>query len=273
MSDQGVFQVHRGIFDHPIFAPEPFTEREAWLWMLSAAAWADKRVRVGRAMVELKRGQLAFALRFLATKFQWSEARVRRFLNRLKTDAMVTVSATREATQVTICNYDQYQYGRRIDDAQTDAQTDEPATHERRKEEDLKKIRNKKEEDTREFDAFWLSWPNKVGKPAAQRAFAAAKKRGATLDEILVGVENYIREKPPDRPWLNPATFLNQDRWKDRPAAVGAAKNGQLGEISAASNKLVESLKRGFGGPAPQEHFGGGADATDARLLSYRGGE
>jgi hypothetical protein len=136
LSDQGVFAVHRGIFDHPMFAPEPFTEREAWLWMLSAAAWADKRVRVGRALIDLKRGQLAFALRFLATKFQWTDSKVRRFLKRLESDAMVTVSATREATQVTICNYDQYQFGRRTGDAQTDAQTDEPPTHPRRKEEE-----------------------------------------------------------------------------------------------------------------------------------------
>lgn len=141
MSDQGVFQVHRGIFDHPIFAPEPFTEREAWIWMVSAAAWAAKRVRVGKALVDLERGQLAFALRFLAVKFQWTDSKVRRFLKKLQADAMIAVSTTREATQVTICNYDQYQFGRRTDDAQTDAQTDALATHKRRKEEELKHLR------------------------------------------------------------------------------------------------------------------------------------
>jgi hypothetical protein len=122
------------------------------------------------------------------------------------------------------------------------------------------------------FDAFWFDWPNKVGKPAALRAYRSVIARGATIEEILVGVQNYIRDKPPDRPWLNPATFLNQNRWEDRPAAVGAP-NGQSGKISAASNKLVESLKRGFGGAGSQEHPSSGANPTDARLLSYRGSQ
>lgn len=46
MSERGVFAVDRGVWDHPMFADEPFTEREAWLWMVSAAAWMSKRVRV-----------------------------------------------------------------------------------------------------------------------------------------------------------------------------------------------------------------------------------
>jgi hypothetical protein len=56
------------------------------------------------------------------------------------------------------------------------------------------------------FDAFWFDWPNKVGKPAALRAYRSVIARGATIEEILVGVQNYIRDKPPDRPWLNPAS-------------------------------------------------------------------
>ena len=112
MAGQGVFAVDRGIFDHPIFAPEPFTEREAWLWMLSSAAWADKRVRVGKTMIDLQRGQLAFATRFLAVKWQWSHSKVVRFLNRLKTDTMLTTQPTHDATLITICNYSEYQFGR-----------------------------------------------------------------------------------------------------------------------------------------------------------------
>lgn len=138
MTERGVFAVDRGVFDHPIFAPEPFTEREAWLWMVAQAAWKATRVRVGQAVIELKRGQLAFSTRFLARKWRWnSDARVRRFLNRLKSDAMVDVRTTQEATQVTICNYDKWAFGRRTDGAPSDAPTDALATHQRRKEEEL----------------------------------------------------------------------------------------------------------------------------------------
>jgi hypothetical protein len=67
------------------------------------------------------------------------------------------------------------------------------------------------------FDRFWASWPHKVGRPAAERAFAKCWRE---VDAILAGVESYIRSKPPDRPWLNPATFLNQRRWEDAPASL-----------------------------------------------------
>ena len=65
------------------------------------------------------------------------------------------------------------------------------------------------------FGRFWAAWPHKVGKPAALRAFG---KHAGAIDEILAGVDRSVRDKPPDRPWLNPSTFLNQERWNDQPA-------------------------------------------------------
>jgi hypothetical protein len=75
--------------------------------------------------------------------------------------------------------------------------------------------------DPNEFAIFWAEWPNKVGKPAAVKALAAARKRGTPFDVIMAGVMAYIRDKPPDRSWMNPATFLNGNRWEDQPARTG----------------------------------------------------
>jgi len=117
------------------------------------------------------------------------------------------------------------------------------------------------------MEAFWSIWPNRVGKPAALKALRSAIDR-ATISEICEGVESYIRAKPPDRPWLNPATFLNQNRWEDRPAAVGAP-NGPSKEIPAACDNLIDRLNAGFGRAAPEEPSGGGTNEIDARLLAY----
>jgi hypothetical protein len=35
------------IQEHTVFAPEPFTEREAWQWMIGRAAWKETAHRVG----------------------------------------------------------------------------------------------------------------------------------------------------------------------------------------------------------------------------------
>jgi hypothetical protein len=83
----------------------------------------------------------------------------------------------------------------------------------------------------KDFDAFWQIWPHRVGKRAAEKAYAAARKRGNAARVILEGVERYIFTKPPDRPWLNPATFLNQDRFNDQPAAVSTIKHSKTSEL------------------------------------------
>lgn len=70
-----------------------------------------------------------------------------------------------------------------------------------------------------EFDMiFWPEYPHQVGKPRALSAFIGARRK-STLDEIISGLERYKREKPPDRQWLNPATFLGEERFNDKPAA------------------------------------------------------
>lgn len=67
-----------------------------------------------------------------------------------------------------------------------------------------------------DFANFWLTYPHKVGKGAAEAKYRTARK-SATQAELLDGVARYKRTKPDDRPWCNPATWLNQQRWLDQP--------------------------------------------------------
>lgn len=70
------------------------------------------------------------------------------------------------------------------------------------------------------FEQFWDLYPNKVGKPKARTAFEkAVTNRRATFQVIMAGLHVYV-VKTDDRPWCNPATWLNQDRWEDSPANV-----------------------------------------------------
>lgn len=77
-----------------------------------------------------------------------------------------------------------------------------------------------------EFDHFWQAFPNKVGKRAAEKSFIAARKRVSFAD-LMGGLVAYVN-KADDRHWCNPTTWLNQDRWLDRPsqqpARAGPAK-------------------------------------------------
>lgn len=70
-----------------------------------------------------------------------------------------------------------------------------------------------------EFSEWYRHYPHKVGKQDAERAFPKARK-AASLDELIAGVKRYVAAKPGDRPWRNPATWLNGQCWLDEPAAA-----------------------------------------------------
>jgi hypothetical protein len=110
VSERGVFAVDRGIWDHPVLASrDPFTRREAWLWLVSEAAWKPRRRRIGSASLEIDRGELAHSVRFIADAWGWPKSNVARFLEALKTETMIGTRTDQGVTVITICNYDEYQ--------------------------------------------------------------------------------------------------------------------------------------------------------------------
>lgn len=70
-----------------------------------------------------------------------------------------------------------------------------------------------------EFAEFWALFPNKVGKGAAEKSFQRARRKVAHAD-LIAGLRRYVA-KTDDRPWCNPATWLNQERWTDQPMVQG----------------------------------------------------
>ena len=87
-----------------------------------------------------------------------------------------------------------------------------------------------------EFERFWQVWPNKIGKPAAAKAYFKVWRE---TEAIIAGVNRYMRDKPADRPWLNPSTFLNQRRWEDDPAPVANARGSPAREETSGVAKLL----------------------------------
>lgn len=248
MSERGVFAVDRGVFEHPVFAPEPYTEREAWLWMIGAAAWKPMRVRSGRHMVEVERGQLAFATRFLAAKFQWAQARVVRFLKRLENESMIVARATHETTHVTICNYDKYAFNRNDNETHSNSQPHSQVTHKRLKEEELKELKEVKERSMVDRDAtrpllsdpfedFWKAYPKRLGtnpRQPAKRKFVALVKSGTDAQAIIVGAQRYARSVADlgqaETPYVKQAIgWLNAGMWGDYAPTIAASATGPPG--------------------------------------------
>jgi hypothetical protein len=71
------------------------------------------------------------------------------------------------------------------------------------------------------FDRWYAGYPHKVGRGAALASFERVRRSGrVTFAELVAGRDLYVSTKPADRPWCNPATWINQQRWNDQPAAL-----------------------------------------------------
>ena len=84
-------------------------------------------------------------------------------------------------------------------------------------------------QDNDAFDTFWSMYPNKVGKADAKKAWEKARRR-VTVEALFAGLYRYVN-KTDDRKWCNPATWLNQDRWLDQPAADPQSFLDQLNQL------------------------------------------
>lgn len=99
-----------------------------------------------------------------------------------------------------------------------------------------KEVRSEIVAPAREFVTFWQQYPHKVGKRAAATAFERARRRAA-FDIITAGLARYAA-KTDDRPWCNPATWLNQDRWEDQPGPAQEG-NGKAKDADPASSRWL----------------------------------
>ena len=116
------------------------------------------------------------------------------------------------------------------------------------------------------FEQFWSIYPHKVGKRDAEKAFATALKR-ASIADIMNGLLRYAA-KTDDRPWCNPSTFLNQDRWTDMPAAA-VSRHQSPKKHTQGNVWLDEARERGL---IPNEHTGQTIDLS-ANSVEGRTGE
>jgi uncharacterized protein YdaU (DUF1376 family) len=106
-------------------------------------------------------------------------------------------------------------------------------------------------------ERFWQVYPNKVGKPLAIQKLELTRKTGrATWAALWSGLDAYVH-KTDDRPWCNPATWINQQRWNDQPAT--APKSGRDAQ-QQRSDDALEQL-RAF------NRHGNASSGADARLL------
>jgi hypothetical protein len=234
----------------------PFSEREAWVWLIAEAAWKPREKRVGKVIVTLDRGQLAHSTRFLADAWQWTHSRVRRFLERLENRHMIERQSDTGVSVICIMKYDTYQYNAQSSGTPVEH---EPAQQRHSSGTNDKKVnKDKKEEEERDtnvslrvvkadpdgFEEFWQEVPRKAGKGSARKAYAQAIKK-ADPQTLIAAIQRYAEERrgKDEKYTAHPATWLNAERWLDAPPKAGASDfHDQLSAALGGDNGLPAAI-------------------------------
>lgn len=244
MTDFGYILMARGIMHHPrIGAKKPYSEYEAWNWLLFEAAWRPRRVRVsnGRAsaVVELQRGQLIHSRSYLAEAWGWTEKRVRTYLRHLENDRQIAVQTGQLQTLITICNYEQYQSKPTHGGRQTGQQTGPQWAGNGPEEERSKSIKDsfalekrtsekKRTGEVEGFAEWYQAYPRKKQRDDAARAYRKAVPFQISAADLLSRTKTFAvewgkRPKGDLQFCPYPASWLNSGEYKD--AAEATAQN------------------------------------------------
>lgn len=93
---------------------------------------------------------------------------------------------------------------------------------------------------TDDFENFWRTYPRRIEKKSAFKAWKTALKSGATADEITAGAARYAKYRAgePERFTKHPSTWLNQGCWEDEYSTAGISYgyNGGNGTGLVARN-------------------------------------
>lgn len=96
--------------------------------------------------------------------------------------------------------------------------------------------------DQARFDTFWASYPRKVGKDAARKAWQKRRPSEELLQAMLAAVDWQKRTDA----WLksggqyvpHPSTWLNEGRWQDEPQDTPRVSDRTIGIARAAQDFL-----------------------------------
>lgn len=211
---KGYIKLHRQLQDCWVWQGERFSRGQAWVDMLLMANHKDVKMPLGEKIEIVKRGQFITSMKKLADKWGWSFNTVKKFLNLLENDNMLTRKSDNSKTLITIINYEVYQYTEVDYEHDLDRPLDRPTnrpidgqgneqgmnlltdrlTPNNNDNNDKECIKNDKEIYCVHFEEVWKIYPRKIGKKAAYKAYKARIKEGFSEEELLNATKNYADE-------------------------------------------------------------------------------
>jgi len=109
-NNKGWISLHRQFEEHWLWNEKRvFSKAEAWIDILMTTNHSQQKVVIKNALYTVKRGESLLSLKSWGLRWKWEKSKVRRFLDTLEKDEMITTKNETQTTRLIVCNYDNYQ--------------------------------------------------------------------------------------------------------------------------------------------------------------------
>lgn len=108
-TDKGYIKLYRDIWSNWLWKVKPFDKARAWIDLIMLANHEEKVIEFNEKPYTVRPGQHMTSLAALAERWGWSRNKVRRFLNALESERMLTQKRHSNGTLLTLINYRVYQ--------------------------------------------------------------------------------------------------------------------------------------------------------------------
>lgn len=121
---QGWIKVHRKVTEHWLYSAEPYDKFHAWMDLLLLCNRSPAKMMIDGKLMDVDSGELITSIRFLCDRWKWSNTKVKRYLETLQADGMLSVKSDSKKTRLRVLHYAKYQ-------AYANAKNDTETTQER----------------------------------------------------------------------------------------------------------------------------------------------
>ena len=91
----GYVKLFRSLRDHWLWQDiGTYSPREAWLDLILESNWSPRKRLIAGELIMVDRGSLVASERWLSVRWKWSRNKVRKFLQNLEDDAMISRKKT-----------------------------------------------------------------------------------------------------------------------------------------------------------------------------------
>ena len=143
---EGWLKLYRSIQNHWLWEDKPFSRGQAFVDLLLMANHKDNKILFNGELIEIKRGSRITSLRQLSDAWGWSTTKVKKFLELLEKENMITVKSDNKKTLVTIENYGVYQEVGNTEETQEKQQSNTEVTQKKKQKKFKRNSKKNKQE-------------------------------------------------------------------------------------------------------------------------------